>query len=132
VDTRKISTRSICKSTNSIALWRHRAARQQLRASANAHSLIGSHAGHEQIRRVKHQCLSISHFAVRWQAILSRPGLIALSRADFLPTANDEARHCIQDVRMPLGTVPRAIESRLDDLSKSFCERNFALTYSLS
>ncbi|WP_108912767.1 PFL_4669 family integrating conjugative element protein [Trinickia symbiotica] len=77
--------------------------------SAVLRDLIGSISGREEIRRFKHQCLSVFHFAVRWQIVLTRPELVTLSRIDFLPNARDEAKCRVQDVRTSLGMVPREI-----------------------
>ncbi|PTB17040.1 TIGR03761 family integrating conjugative element protein [Trinickia symbiotica] len=77
--------------------------------SAVLRDLIGSIAGREEIRRFKHQCLSVFHFAVRWQIVLTRPELVRLSRTDFLPNASDEAKCRVQGVRTSLGMVPPEI-----------------------
>jgi integrating conjugative element protein (TIGR03761 family) len=73
--------------------------------SATLRDLIGSDMGRQQIRLFKHRCLSIFHFAVRWQLVLSRPAFMTLRRAEFLPDATDEAKARIQDVRTLLALL---------------------------
>ena len=79
--------------------------------SAVLRDLVGSENGRERVQRVKHKCLSVFHFAVRWQNVLSRPEFAKFSRADLLPNAADQSVRRADALRALLGPLPREILS---------------------
>lgn len=79
--------------------------------SAVLRDLIGSENGREGVHRVKHKCLSVFHFAVRWQNVLSRPEFAKLSRLDLLPNAAGQSTQRAEALSALLGPVPQEILS---------------------
>ncbi len=65
--------------------------------------------GRELITGVRRSCRSAFEVAVRFERHLARPELRKLSRSDFLPHADDEARARINTVVQAYGEVPRDV-----------------------
>lgn len=77
--------------------------------SAVLRDLLASADGFRRIGSAKHRCLSVFHFAVHCQRVLTRDELLPLSRVDFLPNAEAAAGRRIQAARALLGAVPRDV-----------------------
>lgn len=72
-------------------------------------SLLTDKEGRERIYDVTGKCRSIFEETVRYQRTLSREQLRTLSRADFLPVADVEAKKRVQAVVALLGELPREV-----------------------
>lgn len=77
--------------------------------SAVLRDLMSSTEGFRRIGSAKHRCLSVFHFAVHCQRVLTRAELLPLSRVDFLPNADAGARQRVDAARALLGGLPRDI-----------------------
>ncbi|MFP3562949.1 PFL_4669 family integrating conjugative element protein [Paraburkholderia sp. SIMBA_030] len=77
--------------------------------SAVLRDLLSSTDGFRRIGSAKHRCLSVFHFAVHCQRVLTRAELLPLSRVDFLPNADAAARQRIEAARALLGALPRDV-----------------------
>ncbi|RQS26816.1 MULTISPECIES: PFL_4669 family integrating conjugative element protein [unclassified Burkholderia] len=71
--------------------------------------LMSSTEGFRRIGSAKHRCLSVFHFAVHCQRVLTRAELLPLSRVDFLPNADAAARERVEAARSLLGVLPRDV-----------------------
>lgn len=65
--------------------------------------------GRELIGGVRRQCRAAFEVAVRFERHLARPEMRLLSRSDFLPSADEEARKRIQAAVQIYGEVPRDV-----------------------
>jgi integrating conjugative element protein (TIGR03761 family) len=77
--------------------------------SAVLRDLMSSTEGFRRIGSARHRCLSVFHYAVHCQRILTRPELLPLSRVDFLPNADAAAGKRVQAARALLGVMPRDV-----------------------
>ncbi|MEX3690385.1 PFL_4669 family integrating conjugative element protein [Paraburkholderia sp. BR14263] len=77
--------------------------------SAVLRDLMSSTEGFRRIGSAKHRCLSVFHFAVHCQRVLTRPELLPLSRVDFLPNADAAAGKRVEAARALLGVLPRDV-----------------------
>ncbi|MDR8398428.1 TIGR03761 family integrating conjugative element protein [Paraburkholderia sp. USG1] len=77
--------------------------------SAVLRDLMTSGEGARRIGSARHRCLSVFHFAVHCQRVLSQPELLPLSRADFLPNADAAASQRVEAARALLGVIPRDV-----------------------
>lgn len=77
--------------------------------SAVLRDLMSSTEGFRRIGSAKHRCLSVFHFAVHCQRVLTRAELLPLSRIDFLPSAETAARQRVEAARALLGVLPRDV-----------------------
>ncbi|NIF78079.1 TIGR03761 family integrating conjugative element protein [Paraburkholderia sp. Cy-641] len=77
--------------------------------SAVLRDLMASGEGVRRIGSAKHRCLSVFHFAVHCQRVLTRPELLPLSRIDFLPNADTAAGQRVEAARALLGVIPRDV-----------------------
>lgn len=77
--------------------------------SAVLRDLMSSMEGFRRIGSAKHRCLSVFHFAVHCQRVLTRAELLPLSRVDFLPNAEAAARQRVEAARGLLGGLPRDV-----------------------
>ncbi|MEM5386406.1 TIGR03761 family integrating conjugative element protein [Paraburkholderia phymatum] len=71
--------------------------------------LMSSTEGFRRIGAAKHRCLSVFHFAVHCQRVLTRTELLPLSRVDFLPNADAAAAKRVEVTRALLGVLPRDV-----------------------
>lgn len=72
-------------------------------------SLITDRVGRDRIYEVTSKCRSIFEETVRFQRTLSREQLLPLSRHDFLPTADADAKKRVQAAVALLGELPREV-----------------------
>ncbi|AFT90340.1 PFL_4669 family integrating conjugative element protein [Paraburkholderia phenoliruptrix] len=77
--------------------------------SAVLRDLMSSTEGFRRIGAAKHRCLSVFHFAVHCQRVLTRAELLPLSRVDFLPNADAAAGRRVEAARALLGVLPRDV-----------------------
>ncbi|REE18597.1 integrating conjugative element protein (TIGR03761 family) [Paraburkholderia sp. BL23I1N1] len=77
--------------------------------SAVLRDLMSSTEGFRRIGSARHRCLSVFHFAVHCQRVLTRAELLPLSRVDFLPNADTAARQRVEAARALLGVLPRDV-----------------------
>lgn len=77
--------------------------------SAVLRDLMSSTEGVRRIGSAKHRCLSVFHFAVHCQRVLTQAELLPLSRVDFLPNADAAARERVEAARALLGVLPRDV-----------------------
>ncbi|MBC8749250.1 MULTISPECIES: PFL_4669 family integrating conjugative element protein [Paraburkholderia] len=77
--------------------------------SAVLRDLMSSTEGFRRIGSARHRCLSVFHFAVHCQRVLTRAELLPLSRVDFLPNADAAARERVEAARALLGVLPRDV-----------------------
>lgn len=77
--------------------------------SAVLRDLMSSTDGFRRIGSAKHRCLSVFHFAVHCQRVLTRAELLPLSRVDFLPNADAAASRRVEAARALLGVLPRDV-----------------------
>ncbi|MFT4066745.1 PFL_4669 family integrating conjugative element protein [Paraburkholderia sp.] len=77
--------------------------------SAVLRDLMASSEGVRRVGSAKHRCLSVFHFAVHCQRVLTRPELLPLSRVDFLPNADAAATRRVEAARVLLGVMPRDV-----------------------
>ncbi|MEC5406562.1 TIGR03761 family integrating conjugative element protein [Paraburkholderia sp. MPAMCS5] len=77
--------------------------------SAVLRDLMSSTEGFRRIGSTKHRCLSVFHFAVHCQRVLTRAELLPLSRVDFLPNADAAAHERVEAARSLLGVLPRDV-----------------------
>ncbi|CAB3669337.1 PFL_4669 family integrating conjugative element protein [Paraburkholderia rhynchosiae] len=77
--------------------------------SAVLRDLMSSTEGFRRIGSARHRCLSVFHFAVHCQRVLTRAELLPLSRIDFLRNADAAARQRVEAARALLGVLPRDV-----------------------
>jgi len=77
--------------------------------SAQRRDLITGTVAYKEIEKAKSVCRSAFHKIHRYHAALMEESLIALSRLDFLPSADEAAKTRASLARAAMGVVPAAI-----------------------
>lgn len=77
--------------------------------SAQRRDLLTSSACHDKLERLKHSIRSIFERVVYFQRYLSREELMPLSRNDFLPSADEEAKRRVKAVVGIFSECPRDV-----------------------